>query len=134
MKTRHPARVPAVRPSLPSPEAIDEACFTVHHACDMLVGDGDLYYHDRIKRILTEAGFTVWRLEREECHPVWVGWIRPGTGEIARDNRKASNQLRKIMTKAGLRIKPDELTVFDQRKNMIRFTFMFAYGCAGVLT
>jgi hypothetical protein len=38
------------------------------------------------------------------------------------------------LKRVGLKIKADELRVFDQRKNMIRFTFMFPWGCGGVLT
>jgi hypothetical protein len=96
----------------------------------MLAGE-DGYYHHRIKRILDRAGFTVWRLERDEVHPVWVGWIRPGNTGISRDQREAANQLRRILTKAALKIKPGVLTVLDRRKDMIRFTFLLPWGAPG---
>jgi hypothetical protein len=41
---------------------MDPTAITTEHAIDLLVGEGDSYYHCRIKRILVEAGLTLWRL------------------------------------------------------------------------
>jgi hypothetical protein len=133
MKRTRPASPKRLPASQPSPEAIDQACITPQHALDMLVGEGDSYYHQRIERVLAQAGLRLWRLERDQVHPVWVGWIRPGKAGLAADKAEASRQIRRILTRAGLKIKSGELTVFDRRKDMIRLTFMFPWGCAGLL-
>jgi hypothetical protein len=112
---------------------LDPASISAQHALDLLVGEGDSYYHCRIKRILAEAGLTLWRLERDEVHPVWVAWIRPGKVGLAMDKMEAARQIRRILTRAGLKIPAGDLTVFDRRKDMIRFTFLFPWGCAGIL-
>ena len=87
MKKGRTRKQPSIQ--LPSREAIDDACITIAHAIDMLVGE-DLYYHKRIRRILELAGFSVRRLERDQYHPVWVCSVRFGNTAISTNRREAA--------------------------------------------
>jgi hypothetical protein len=106
---------------------------TMDRVFDMLHGD-DMYWHHRLKRVLSEAGFGIRRIEREECHGIWIIWLTKGSFELAPENKVAGRQIRKLLGKSGLKIKTDELTVLEQRRDNVKCVFIFSCGAAGVLT
>jgi hypothetical protein len=95
---------------------------------------GDDYWHGRIKRVLVEAGFGFRRIEREEAHPIWIAWLTRGGFDLSTDNRIASRQIRRVLTKSGLKIKADELNVLEQRGDRLRCVFIFPRGAPGAVT
>ncbi|HEY5911357.1 MAG TPA: hypothetical protein VJA21_12210 [Verrucomicrobiae bacterium] len=106
---------------------------TMDRVIDMLHGD-DLYYHQRVKRVLSQAGFKVSRVEREEVHPIWHLWLKRGSFPVEKDNALASRQVRQVLKKSGLKVKPDEFRVLRQDGDRLRCVFMFTWGAPGTLT
>jgi hypothetical protein len=107
-----------------SAEEIDDACVTIDRAV-MAATDSDNYWSGRVRSTFAKAGFAVHRLKREEHHPVWIVWLNVGSGDLPADKRVASKQLRKCLAKAGLKIRPDELTVLEQRHGRVKAVFVF---------
>ena len=99
---------------------------------DMLVGEGDLFWHDKIRGVLAAAGFDTDRIEREECHPVWQLWTTRKTFPLATDTDTATSQIRTVLWNGGIRLKRDEFSITDWRKDALRFGFYFKYGAPGV--
>ncbi|MGA2751610.1 MAG: hypothetical protein ABSG59_22825 [Verrucomicrobiota bacterium] len=107
-----------------SAEAIDEACITIDRAVEAAT-DGDNYWLGRVRNAFAKAGLAVHRLEREQHHPVWIVWLNVGPGDLPADRKLASKQLRKALGEAGLKIRPDELTVLEQRRGRVKAAFLF---------
>jgi hypothetical protein len=107
-----------------STEAIDEACITIERAVEAAT-DSDNYWIGRVRSAFAKAGLAVRSLEREEHHPVWVVWLNVGPVDFPVDKKVASKQLRKSLSKAGLKIRRDELTVLGQRRGIIKAVFVF---------
>lgn len=107
-----------------SVEALDEACITIDRAVDAAT-DGDHYWVGRVRNAFEKAGLAVHRLEREPHHPVWIVWLNVGPVDFPADRKLASKQLRKSLAKAGLQIRPDELTVLEQRRGRVKAAFLF---------
>jgi len=106
---------------------------TMDNVIEMLHGD-DLYWHNRLKRVLSAAGFGVRCIEREEAHPVWLAWLTRGSVDLPADNTLASRNIRRLLTKSGLKVKPDEFRVLRQDGDRLRCVFLFNWGAAGVVT
>jgi hypothetical protein len=87
---------------------------TMDDVSKMLHGD-DLHWHSRVKRVLSEAGCQVGRVERQEVHPIWLLWMKRGSFQPNKNKIQASRQIRKVLKKSGLMVKPDELRVLAQR-------------------
>src|SRR5512138_1212190 len=94
---------------------------------------GDDYWHHRVKRVLTEAGFQVSSIEREEVHPIWHLRMKRGSFPVERDNTLASRQVRRVLKKSGLRVKPDEFRVLRQDGDRLRCVFLMNLGVPGVV-
>jgi hypothetical protein len=103
------------------------ACLT-----DKLVGEGDLFWHDKIRSILADAGFDTDRIEREDYHPIWKLWTRRKTFALAPETEIAIAQIRTVLNKGGIRLKRDEFNIIDWRKDKLHCVFMFNYGAPGV--
>ena len=98
----------------------------------MLVGEGDLFWHDKIRRVLAAAGFDTDRIEREECHSIWKLWTTRITFPLAPDTDTAIGQIRSVLTKGGIRLNRDEFNILDWRKDRLHCVFVFNYGAPGV--
>ena len=123
MKKRKLCRAPITElDAAPSPDRL----------INMLVGEGDLFWHDTIRRVLAAAGFDTDRIEREEYHPVWQLTTTRKTFALASDTDTAIGQIRSVLSKGGIRLKRDEFNIIDWRKDKLRCVFMFNYGSPGV--
>jgi hypothetical protein len=122
---------PTIRlPRRLQPKYLDDA--SEERALQLL--EDDLYWHHRLKRVLSAAGFGVRRIESEEAHPVWLAWLTRGSVDLPADNTLASRHIRRLLTKAGLKVKPDEFRVLRQDGDRLRCVFLFNWGAAGVVT
>jgi len=97
----------------------------------MLHGDG--YWHSRIKRILAANGFVTRRIEQELTHPVWTMHLTRTTFDLAANNLTAARQIRRLLWKGGVRIRPNELSIVSRSKNWIQCAFVLELGAPGVL-
>ncbi len=100
-------------------------------AFEMLQGGG--YWHDRIKRILTAAGFATRRIEQMESHPVWTMHLTRTTFNLAADQPTAAKQIRKVLVKGGIKIQRNELNIVSRSKDWIQCAFVLELGAPGVL-
>jgi hypothetical protein len=116
---------PAARQNTrPLPEDPSDSPATVSHLTEVASGD-DGYWPQRVESAFTKVGFGVRRLAREEYHPtVWVIWLTRGSVDLPKDNKVASNQVRRALAKLGLKIRAGELTVLEQRGDRLRCAFM----------
>jgi hypothetical protein len=89
------------------------------------VTDSNNYWIDRVKNAFIKAGFAVHRLEREPHHPVWIVWLKVGSGQLPVDKRVATKQLRKSLAAAGLKIGPDVLTILERRADALKLVFVY---------
>lgn len=94
---------------------------------------GDHYWHDRIRRLLVSAGFTLRRIEQEEAHPVWTMHLTRTSFDLAADNPTAAKQIRKILCKGGVKIRRNELSIVSRNRDWIRCAFVLELGAPGVL-
>ena len=111
--------------SFDDPAALKEQIFTMLH--------GDHYWHARIRRILAAAGFVTRRIEQEETHPVWIMALTRKSFDLAADNQTAAKQIRKILSKGGVKIRRNELSIVSRSKDWIRCAFVLELGLPGVL-
>jgi hypothetical protein len=122
---------PKKRNRPPDPDGLGDYTAVKELAFDML--NGDDYWHHRIRRVLGAAGFVTRRIEREEAHPVWLMWLTRKSFDLAADNQTAAKQIRKILCKAGIKIRRDELSVVSRSKDRLRCAFVLELGAPGVL-
>jgi hypothetical protein len=122
---------PTIRlPRRLQPKYLDEA--TEDRVLQMLHGEGDPYWHGRIKSVLAKAGIATRRIEREEAHPVWQAWLTRMTFDLAPDNKAAIKQLRKVLADGGIKIVRDEFNIIDRRGDKLRCVFLLDLGAPGV--
>jgi hypothetical protein len=95
---------------------------------------GDHYWHDRIRRVLADAGFVTRRIEQEPTHPVWKMHLTRTSCDLAADNPTAAKQIRKILCKGGVKIRRNELSIVSRNKDWIRCAFVLELGAPGVLS
>jgi len=110
---------------LDAPVALKERVFTMLR--------DDLYWHDRIKRILAAAGFVTRRIEHEEAHPVWRMYLTRTSFDLSPDQPTAAKQIRKVLVKGGIKIQRDDLSIVSRSKNWIQCAFFLELGAPGVL-
>jgi hypothetical protein len=110
-------------------EVLDDA--STSRVIEML--HGDYYWHDRIRRLLATAGFTMRRIEQEEAHPVWIMHLTRTSFDLAADNPTAAKQIRKILCKGGVKIRRNELSIVSRNRDWIRCAFVLELGAPGVL-
>ena len=115
----------------PAAESFDDPVALKEHIFTMLHGDD--YWHDRIKRVLAAAGFVTTRIQREPEHPVWLMWLTRTSFALDADKQTAAKQIRKLLTKAGVKILRNELSVIDRRGDKLRCAFVLELGAPGVL-
>ena len=122
---------PTIRlPRRLQPKHLDEA--TEDRVLQMLCGEGDPYWHGRIKRVLANAGIATRRIEREEAHPVWQAWLTRTSFDLAPDNKTAIKQLRTVLTEGGIKVLRDEFNIIDRRGDKLRCVFLLDLGAPGV--
>jgi len=121
---------PACQSTSVFPEDIDDHVVLREHIFQVL--EGDDYWHDRIRRILGDAGIATRRLEREEAHPIWQAWLTRISFDLDADNKRAIRQLRKVLADGGLEVVRDEFNIIDRRGDKLRCVFILALGSAGV--
>ena len=112
------------------PEDVDDHVVLKEHIFSVL--EGDDYWHCKLKRAFGSAGFTVGRLQREEAHPIWLGWLTRTTFDLSLDPKKAIRQLRKVLRDGGINVVRDEFNIIDRRGDKLRVVFMLAQGTPGV--
>jgi hypothetical protein len=95
---------------------------------------GDHYWHDRIRRVLADAGFITRRIEQEPTHPVWTMHLTRTSCDLAADNPTAAKQIRKILCKGGVKIRREELSIVSRNKDWIQCAFVLELGLPGVLS
>ena len=121
-------------PNLPKhqilPEDVDDHVVLKEHI--FRVVEGDDYWHDRIRRILADAGIATRRLERMEEHPIWQAWLTRMSFDLHADKKAAIKQLRKVLGDGGVKIVRDEFNIIDRRGDKLRCVFMLALGAPGV--
>jgi hypothetical protein len=129
MKRDRRSETTVVRTCTDTPEAIDESCITLERAIDFAT-DADGYWPRRVEAAFLQAGFAIRQIQREEFHPsVWMIWLTRGPSALPKDNKAASAQIRKALSKGGLKIRAGEFTVLEQRGEKLRCAFI--YGSAG---
>lgn len=115
----------AVRVCTASPESVDEACITEERAL-AVAADAPCFLSGRVSAAFADAGFSVQRIQREEFHQsVWNVWLIRESLGLPRDSHAASKELRQVLAKCGLKIRPGEITVLEQRGNKLRCAFIF---------
>jgi hypothetical protein len=67
-------------------------------------------------------------VEREEAHPIWHLWLKRGSFPVDKDNTLASRQLRQVLKKPGLKVKPDEFWALRQDGDRLRRVFLLGLG------
>jgi hypothetical protein len=112
------------------PKYLDEA--TEDRVLQMLCGEGDPYWHGRIKRVLADAGIATRRIEREEAHPVWQAWLTRTTFDLSPDTKTAIKQLRKVLAEGGIKVLRDEFNIIDRRGDKLRCVFLLDLGAPGI--
>ncbi len=116
----------------PLPEDVDDPVALMEHVCRAVEGGG--YWHDRIRSVLTAAGLTITRIQREDEHPtVWLMWLTRTSLALDADKETAAKQIRKLLRKGGIKILPNELSVIDRRGDKLRCAFVLELGAPGVL-
>lgn len=113
----------------PLPDDPDDSDTTMEHLLDVASGD-DQYWQRRVQAAFETAGFAIRRVEREQYHQcVWRIWVTCTTCDLPRDKKAASVEVRRALGKCGLKIRPGEITVIEQRGPQLTCAFMF--GPAG---
>ena len=69
---------------------MDPDAASIDRVIQMLHGENNLFWHDRIKRIFAAVGIATRRIEQEEAHPVWL--LRDGGIKIVRDEFNIINR------------------------------------------
>ena len=109
-----------------------DAAPSQHRLVDMLVGEGDLFWHEKIRRVLAAAGFRTDWIKREEDVPYWLFTTTRKTFALASDKDTAIGQISSVLRKGGIRLTRNEFAILDWRKDKLRCFFMFDYGSPGV--
>ena len=111
----------------PLPEDVDDPVALMEHVCRAVEGGG--YWHDRIRSVLTAAGFSLTRIQREADHPiVWLMWLTRTSFALDADKQTAAKQIRKLLVKGRIEILPKELSVIDRRGDKLRCAFVLDKG------
>lgn len=118
-------------PSLPKyqslPEDVDDPVALMEHVCRAVEGGG--YWPDRIRSVLSAAGLTLTRMQREDEHPtVWFMWLTRTSMALDANKETAAKQIRKLLVKGGIKILPTELSVIDRRGDKLRCAFVLEPG------
>src|SRR5689334_21020240 len=75
----------------------------------------DGYWERRVEAAFEGAGFTICNIQREEAHQtVWAVSLSLNSVELVADKKGAAKQIRKLIVKAGLGVRPNELSVIDR--------------------
>ncbi len=100
------------------PDDPDNTPATMHGLINVIL-EADDYWPQRVESAFAKGGFTVRLVEREEPHvSVWVAYLKADSvAMLAPDKKGVTKQLRKLLAKAGLKIRPGELTVLYRRPN-----------------
>ena len=116
----------------PLPEDVDDPVVLMEHVCRAVEGGG--YWPDRIRSVLTAAGLTLTRMQRQDEHPtVWFMWLTRTSMALDADKETAAKQIRKVLVKGGIKILPTELSVIDRRGDKLRCAFVLEPGTHGGL-
>jgi hypothetical protein len=108
------------------PEVLDAA--SKDRVFQMLHGENDLFWHDRIKRIFAAVGIGTRRIQQEEAHPVWQAWLTRERFDLSADKKTAIRQLRKVLRDGGIKIVRDEFNIIDRRGDKLRCVFLLDLG------
>jgi hypothetical protein len=109
----------------PNPENLGD-CDAVKDSVFTMLRD-DLYWHERIKRVLAAAGFITRRIEQLDTHPVWTMHLVRTSFDLASDNPTVAKQIRKMLCKDGIKILRNELSIVS-RKGLDSVRVCFAIG------
>ena len=112
------------------PKKSDDLDAVKQELFDMLFGDH--FWHGRIRRILSDAGFVTRRIEREEAHPVWIVWPTRASFALDADTMIAARQIRRVLSKGGLKIARDEFNICYRRGDRLHCAFVLELGAPGV--
>lgn len=112
-------------------EVLDAA--STERAIQLLHGEGNLYWHTRIRNLFADAGIATRRIEKMKEHPIWECWLTRQTFDLHADNQRAIRQLRKILRDGGLNVVRDQLNFIDRRGDKLRIVFMLDLGAPGIL-
>lgn len=109
----------------PLPDTPDDSDAIMEHVINLVTGN-DGYWPHRVESAFSKAGLAIRWVEREEAHPsVWTVWLTRGSLDLPKDNKVASKQIRRALAKCGLRIRPGEMTVLEQRGDKLKCVFLF---------
>jgi len=111
------------------PQVLDDA--STSRVIQMLHGENDLFWHERIKRIFAAVGIATRRVEREEAHPIWQAWLTRERFDLSPDKKTAIRQLRKVLCDGGIKIVRDEFNIIDRRGDKLRCVFLLDLGAPG---
>lgn len=116
----------------PLPEDVDDPVTLMEHLCRAVEGGG--YWPDRIRSVLAVAGLTLTRMQRQDEHPtVWFMWLTRTSMALDADKETAAKQIRKLLVRGGIKIRPTELRVIDRRGDKLRCAFVLELGTQGGL-
>jgi len=130
MKCLHSPRATIRSSRRLSPEVLDDA--SEDRVFQMLHGENDLFWHDRIKRIFAAAGIATRRIQQEEAHPVWQAWLTRERFDLSPDKKSAIRQLRKVLRDGGIKVVRDEFNIIDRRGDKLRCVFLLDLGAPGL--
>jgi len=111
-------------------EVLDDA--STSRVIQMLHGENDQFWQDRIKRIFAAVGIATRRIERMEEHPIWQAWLTRERFDLSPDKKTAIRQLRKVLRDGGIKVVRDEFNIIDRRGDKLRCVFLLDLGAPGV--
>lgn len=110
---------------------VDPDAASIDRVIQMLHGENDLFWQDRIKRIFAAVGMATRRIEREEAHPIWQAWLTRERFDLSADKKTAIRQLRKALRDGGIKVVRDEFNIIDRRGDKLRCVFILDLGAPG---
>jgi hypothetical protein len=93
---------------------------------------GDHYFHQRMSTVLGEAGFDVSTVHQHPHHQIYEIRMKRGDFDLAKDDRQAARQIRRLLKRAKFYIEPDAINV-TQYGERLRLVFIFPFGADGTL-
>jgi hypothetical protein len=88
---------------------------------------GDLFFHHRIKEVLTAAGFDVLRVTRFDHHDLWELKLRIRDFDLSLEPQTAARQIRRVLKKGKLPIDRDAICI-RQYRDRVTCAFNFEFG------
>src|SRR5438105_4589602 len=84
----------------------------------------EAFLENRVAGALVDAGFSVGRMERVQHHEtVWIVQLGLDPVQTRPDKKTIVKRVRKSLSAAGLKVRPDELSVLSYRDTEVKVVF-----------